>query len=141
MAKPILYIVRGLPGAGKSTFCRQNFRDLLILENDKLAIQAGVYDFYRRPWEHVIQDNLELLRKACCAQCDVVICNTFVTRAELAPILAIAEVNGYEYRILKVVGDYGSTHSVPAETLQKMKDKWEDVPGEEEVYSTRNRFL
>lgn len=131
-----LILVRGLPGSGKSTWCKGHY-PVDYYETDMYWERPdGTYDF-----------NPRLLRQAheWCQQwvdtcmddefLSVVVANTFTQLWEMQPYLDMAETYGYEVEVRKMVGNHGSIHNVPQDTIDKMQARWEDYPGEIETWS------
>lgn len=129
-----LTIIRGVPGSGKTTLAKK-----LISENTNnehvichyeadmyFTDENGKYKFVPK----LIEDahawcgtSVEIaLRKGW----DVIVSNTFVQKWEMAAYLTLAETYGAEVEVLKCTGEYASVHDVPAATIAKMRDKWED---------------
>lgn len=124
-----LFIVRGVPGCGKSTFaeslCRQHG---VHLEADMYFMKDGKYKF-----------NLDKLRNAhewCYRECEralqheiarVVVSNTSTQLKEFKKYMELGEKYGYTIYSIVVENRHGGTnsHNVPEETLRKMKDRFE----------------
>lgn len=62
---------------------------------------------------------------------DVTVSNTFTELWEFKKYLELGEAFGYDVRVISCTGSYGNCHNVPAETLIKMKNRWENFDGEE----------
>ena len=60
----------------------------------------------------------------------VVVSNTFSRLWEMKPYRELATQKGWDFSVIKVVGSHGSMHSVPVETIARMRDGWEDCSGE-----------
>lgn len=131
-----LILVRGLPGSGKTTWV-QEVGPFDYFETDMYWLRPdGEYDF-----------NPRLIRKAhawCQEQVEfclmedfeqVLVSNTFTQLWEMQPYLDMAEKYGYEVEVRKMMGNHGSIHNVPQDTIDKMKARWEDYPGEIETWS------
>jgi predicted kinase len=129
MAKIIL--IRGLPGAGKSTYAKQF--GIYHLEADMFFVKDGKYQWSANQ----IGAAHEWCFKSFCVavdnNMDVVVSNTFVTLKEMQRYLDFASMNGIEVEVFKMINNYGSIHNVPEETLNRMRKNFEKYDGETEV--------
>jgi len=57
----------------------------------------------------------------------VVVSNTFTQQWEMQPYLDMSLKYGAQVEIITATGDYGSIHNVPAEAIQAMRERWEEV--------------
>lgn len=133
----ILYIVRGLPGSGKSTFAEKLVEsDFLVCEADKYFIdkETGQYNFDgskikdAHRWcqdlvETYMKDSLlndQFYRK-------IVVSNTMTMEWEMKPYFELAEKYGYMVFTLIVENRHNgkNTHGVPDEKLEQMKNRFE----------------
>lgn len=125
MAIKQLILLRGLPGAGKSTLakliCNQH------VEADMYFMQAGEYKFdaskLRQAHAWCQNKTEEWMRNGY----NVVVSNTFTQEWELASYYELAKQYGYQVHSLIVENRHNgeSEHSVPQETLNKMKSRFE----------------
>ena len=58
---------------------------------------------------------------------DCVVSNTFTQYWEIEPYLAAARRSNSEVSIHVCKGSYGSTHDVPEDKIEVMKDRWEEI--------------
>ena len=122
-----LTLIRGLPGSGKSTMARK-----IALETGALHVEADMWINYSEKWRkesvkmaHAICQ--EQAHKSLCYGRDVVASNTFAQQWEMQPYLDMARQYGAQVEIITATGDYGSIHNVPAEAIQAMRERWEEV--------------
>jgi len=129
----MLKLIRGLPGAGKSTAAiAKPMESVWTLEADQYFMVNGVYNF-----------NAEKLKDAhhwCQDQCrrmlpygTVIVSNTFTCRWEMQPYIEMAEQLGVEVEIIDMF-DGGcsneqlaerNVHGVTIDTIAKMRDRYE----------------
>lgn len=126
-----LILLRGLPGAGKSTLAEiilcairmQNW-----FEADMFFEHTGEYKFdpAKLPAAHgwcqlktetAMQDHMEM----------IVVSNTFTTEKEMKPYLEMATRHGYTVVSIVVENRHGnkSIHGVPEETMTKMEARFQ----------------
>ena len=134
----LLFIVRGLPGSGKSTqalhtlkyWDKSGFRHCANFEADQYFMKYGEYCFKQRllPLAHAkcLSDTFTYLSSHDDAR--VIVSNTFTTRKELRPYIEACEEFGHDCAILTATGNYKSVHNVPDHVIDKMKSRWEDLP-------------
>ncbi len=129
-----LYIVRGLPGSGKSTFAKR-----LLLHKVVLATREADTFFYNEEGEYVYnpkrireahawcQDQVFRLLKQVGDEdsINVAVSNTFTQRWEMQPYIDFCEENGHTFTVIICEGNYGNIHGVPEETIEKMRKRWE----------------
>jgi predicted kinase len=120
-----LILLRGLPGSGKSTFskliCNQH------VEADMYFMQDGEYKFDATKLKQAhewCRDKTEAWMQK---RYNVVVSNTFTMESELQPYLELAKEYGYRVHSIILENRHGnqSIHSVPSETIQKMKNRFE----------------
>jgi hypothetical protein len=58
---------------------------------------------------------------------DIVVSNTFTQRWEMDPYLQLAAQHGYTVQIIECKGKFENMHGVPAETIEKMRQRWENI--------------
>jgi hypothetical protein len=56
----------------------------------------------------------------------VIVANTFVERWEVEPYLKMAEQCNARIEILTCRDEYQNIHGVPQETIERMRDKWQE---------------
>jgi hypothetical protein len=131
-----LYLIRGISGSGKTTYAKQLMKQdptLSHYEADMYFYKDGNYNF-----------NPSLLKDAH-AWCknkteedlrngkSVIVSNTFTQKWEIDPYIQLGKQYGAEVIIKKATGNYQNVHGVPPEALERMKSRWEDLDGEENL--------
>lgn len=127
-----LIIIRGLPGAGKTTFAKKMYKGIAHYEADMFFERTGTYIFDRNKLleAHDWCQN-KVYRKILKGK-DVVVSNTFTRIFEIMPYLEMLNDTEhiYDITIVELFSDYGSIHNVPDKTLANMKARWENIPHE-----------
>lgn len=127
-SKPTLYLVRGISGAGKSTFAQDLAagRGITCCEADQYFMSDDVYDFdpAELPSAHAdcqYRTKLELMLGK-----SVVVSNTSTTEKEVKVYHNIAKECNANFVSLIVENRSGtmSVHDVPPEVLKKQKDRF-----------------
>ena len=120
-----LYIVRGLPGSGKSSLAKK-VAELVYSADDFFTNKKGEYNF-----------NVKLLGKAhewCWGKVRdamyigvqaVAVANTFTQGWEAEKYYQIAEEYGYSVFVIECQNDFGNVHDVPQKSIDAMKERWE----------------
>lgn len=124
-----LYIIRGLPGSGKTTFATQLALALGIryfeadfyfysAQGDYNFDATKIYDAHK--WcQRQVQEELE-------AWNSVIVSNTNTTEKEMKVYLDMADY--YDAKVVSLIverrHDGKSIHNVPEETLEKMKQRF-----------------
>ena len=122
----ILYIVRGIPGSGKSTFAKT--LGGTHHETDNFFMVDGEYKFdvtklkVAHEWcqNKVKTDMMVGIEK-------IVVSNTFTQEWEMEYYIELAKTYGYKTFSIVVENRHGGVndHNVPDEVLTKMRDRFE----------------
>jgi predicted kinase len=128
-----LYLIRGLPGSGKSTHAKQLLKDnptLSHYEADMHFYINGVYTFNPSKLHIAHQWCLNSTEKDIKEGKSVIVSNTFTQLWEMEKYIKLVKKYNTHLIVLKTIGDYKSIHNVPEEALIKMRNRWEDLKGE-----------
>ena len=126
-----LYIVRGIPGSGKSTFAKSIGG--VHIEADQFFMMNGKYNFdiTKIKLAHkYCQNQTEAWMKTDGTQVNndkIVVSNTFTQEWEMEPYFKLAEKYGYKTFSLIVENRHGGVneHGVPEDKLELMKTRFE----------------
>ena len=145
---PTLIILRGLPGAGKSSWIRERYINVTPFDlappdfDGPVTVSADHY-FTNLNGEYLF-DPRKLGAAHSAAQCNLVkalkanktlvfVDNTHTTKWEYALALELGRAFGYDTNVVSLF-DGGctdeelferNTHGVPLETIQAMRERWE----------------
>lgn len=136
METKTLYIVRGVPGSGKSTFAEALVHsDFLICEADKYFVdREGNYNFDGSKLKEAhewCRDRVETYMKDSLLNDqfyrEIAVSNTFTREWEMQAYIDLADKYGYRVFSIIVENRHGNsnTHGVPVEAVTKMKERFE----------------
>jgi predicted kinase len=124
-----LFLIRGLPGSGKSTFAKT--LGVPVFEADDWFVSpAGEYLFSKEelPLAHNYCMGRTVLALA--SGSDVAVSNTFTQKWEMRDYLELAKQLGATVVVYKCISQYENIHGVPKDKVAKMASRWEDIEGE-----------
>lgn len=136
MSKPVIYIIRGLPGSGKSYIAKKLVASHQNLGKRLTHVEADMwfewdcgYKFDPTELKQAHDWAKGKLKREVLKGNSVVVSNTFTRKWEVDGYLegldSIADV-----MIIKAIGEYKNVHGVPDAVIDTMRSRWEDYPGE-----------
>lgn len=130
----VLTLLRGLPGAGKSTFAGFIWNDYSICEADKFFYDKdGNYNFdaTKLKLAHVwcfnqVRTKMEDNKNNPQFYPEIVVSNTFTQEWEMERYYKLAEQYGYKVFSIIVENRHGgkNIHGVPDDKLEQMKNRF-----------------
>jgi predicted kinase len=127
----MLYLVRGLPGSGKSTFAKtlggihieadQYFVDVegnYNFDGSKIKLAHEYCRTQTEAWMKMDTDQVNVNK--------IVVSNTFTQEWEMEPYFELAKKYGYKVFSIIVENRHGGTnvHGVPEEKIEQMKNRF-----------------
>lgn len=135
--RPILYIIRGLPGSGKTTFAN-TLGCLVLSPYDHYSTSSGQYLWAERGKEEPdkVRDFTHDIISTCFSnQCDVAITGCLMEKQEIKSYIYASMPFEYESVVIslkkpieKCIQD--GSHNVPKKDIEAMIKRWENWPGE-----------
>lgn len=120
-----LYIVRGLPGSGKSTFAKKLLQQGKVqqhLEVDEfMTDKNGDYKFDPTILQKCHQQCQMWVKHYLDLGQSVVVANTFTRKWEIFPYIRMCS----DYEVIEMSDEYENTHGVPDHVIKQMKSRWE----------------
>lgn len=130
LGKPVLILIQGIPGAGKTTLAKRLCKSLGIrfYEADQWFARSGTYKFEQEKLStahHWCYGKVKgnLLHKQTC------ICsNTLTASYFLEKYINLANECSAEYFLIKLNTEYKSIHNPPVEVIQVMREQLNENP-------------
>lgn len=120
----ILYIIRGIPGSGKSTLANKLTSN--VVEADQFMYEDGEYKWKPEKLHMAHQKCQETVEQYMQEGRDkIAVANTFIKLKDIKPYINLAKQYDYKIVVKECDGGFQSIHSVPEETLEKMKSKFQ----------------
>jgi adenylate kinase family enzyme len=131
----VLFLVRGLPGSGKTSFASAIWNDYAVCEADKFFYdKEGNYNFdpsklkEAHNWcKNEVEIRMQDHQNNQQYYPEIAVSNTFTQEWEMEDYFKLAGKYGYKVVSLILENRHGSrnVHGVPDEKLQIMKDRFE----------------
>ena len=134
MKQKELYIVRGIPGSGKSTFAKSICKSWQHVETDMFFMRDGEYKFNPSKLKEAHQwckDRVHAMMRPTLWNLlfnrTIVVSNTFTQEWEMKTFQVLARRFRYKVYTVIVENRHGgkNQHGVPEDKLQAMKDRFE----------------
>lgn len=128
------YIVRGIPGSGKSTTAKKLSQGAVNFHH----FEADMYFMNQHGTYHFDASKLGEAHRWCLDQTStwlhkykafgcgtVIVSNTFTTKKELVPYFELAKEVGVKPQVITCQGEFGSIHGVPPDKLEIMRNRFD----------------
>jgi hypothetical protein len=127
---PKLIIIRGLPGAGKTTYAKSRFPNYNYFDADQYWDEHDCcFDIKRIAEAHEwCKSKVVMSLKN---GNNTVVANVFGRRDHIKNYLEVIDVD-YELQVIRITSQFKSIHRVPHNTIMSMKRHWEKWKGEVE---------
>ena len=124
-----IYIVRGVPGSGKSTIANEmttcGMADIHAEADMFMLDDNGDCKFDPKNLSYAHGQCKNRIRDAMAAGVNAVVSNTFVRHWEYQEYIKMAEEYGYDYTVLVCSGNFKNEHGVPDCKVEEMKRRFE----------------
>lgn len=135
----IAYIMRGVPGSGKSTMVQRLIAgesSVAVHSTDSYFMVDGTYVFDGKKLQEYHDRNRAAFEQSLRDGVEVVVCdNTNVRVAHMLPYIQMARRHGYTVRVIEMphptaaVAAGRNTHGANQQGIQRMLDSWEPWQG------------
>lgn len=125
----MLLILRGLPGAGKSSFAAflKKFYGFKVVEADMFMVdEEGNYKFDPSRLKEAHQKCRDLVKQYLMEGECIVVSNTSTQKWEYQPYIDMGTEAYYIVKEHTLTTNFGNIHGVPPEKVEIMKRRWED---------------
>ena len=141
MSSKTLYIIRGLPGSGKSTLGAKladtcyyyhpthgGVRPYSFSADDWFTDQDGSYNFVPEELSDAHEDCRARVLGAMLSEVEnIAVCNTFSQAWEAEPYLKLCNMHGYTPVVLECQNKFDNVHDVSQESVDAMAERWEKL--------------
>jgi len=135
---PVLTIVRGLPGSGKSTYAHNLAAEtgVMLIEPDALLVRGGVYDYTEARYYAAVRKSWCMVQHAAEGRADVVYVDVLSRLIDVKYVISwYANQDGYgvtvvDMPLLTVKESMArNKHNVRREDVERMARDWEPWKG------------
>ena len=128
MITKILYIIRGLPGAGKSTLAKKLAPIYYSADDYFINPITLEYEFDKDKLKEAHEWCYDKVHKYVRHGFNVAVANTFTRTCEYERYLKLAKQYKYEPVVITIASNFKSIHNVPDNTINAMRDRFEYEP-------------
>lgn len=140
MTEKNLYIIRGLPGSGKSTLgdrlattdrdynshTKSYGRTYSFAADDWFTDSDGNYNFVPEQLSDAHEDCQARVMAAMMDEVsNIAVCNTFTQFWEAEPYVKLCKHYGYTIVVLECQSQFGNIHDCPQEKVDEMAERWD----------------
>lgn len=142
MSEKILYIVRGVPGSGKSTYAAEGVAYWSRAGFSSAHFEADMWmnkdGEYRFDGTRLAECHKYCQQAVCMAMSGgierIYVANTFVKKWEADVYMTLAKLWGYRVEVCRMTGSFDNVHGVPRDRIDIMTSNMEVYP--DELYIT-----
>ena len=124
-----LYIIRGVPGSGKTTLANKMINCGMAndhFEADMFMVNTdGEYHFDRNRLGECHANCMSAVINSLASGRSVIVSNTFTRRWEYQNYQIMAQEFGIDCTIIVCQGNFKNIHGVPRQDVQRMRDRFE----------------
>lgn len=132
--KTNVFLIRGLPGSGKTTYANHVLKAEVICEADDYFTRNGVYKFNPEQLTDAHNACFNKFVEAVKHNKKTAVCNTFSRYWELKKYIEFCKSNNIKFIIIKMNSQYNNVHGVPESAVENMRKRWERVKNEIYIY-------